>query len=90
MGVSPDENAILESLTVTPGMYNEWRIRGAEPIGIFVTNPQAIEVKQEVPFAVGVECFNEIGPVEISLHAVKEAFRNLLVYTMGDNGLNEL
>jgi hypothetical protein len=35
MGVSPEENAILESLQAPSGMYNEWRILGAKPIGIF-------------------------------------------------------
>jgi hypothetical protein len=90
MGVSPEEDAIRESLQVTNGMYNEWRILGAAPIGIFVVNPQAIEVKQEVTLALGMECFKEIACVHISLQKVKEAFPNLLVYTMGDDGLNEL
>ena len=86
LGVSPEENAILESLQVPSEMYNEWRILGAEPIGIFVANPQAIEVKQEVTLALGKERFTEITCVSISLQAVKEAFPNLLVYTMGDDG----
>jgi hypothetical protein len=90
LGVSPEEEAILESLQVPSEMYNEWRILGAEPIGIFVANPQAIEVKQEVTLALGKERFTEIGCVPISLQEVKEAFPNLLVYTMGDDGLNQL
>ena len=39
MGYEPDEDAILESLKVPIGMYNEWRIQGANPIGVFVANP---------------------------------------------------
>lgn len=90
LGSSPEEDAILESLQVPSGMYNECRILGAEPIGVFVSNPQAIEVKQKVTLVLGMERFTEIGCARISLQAVKEAFTNLLVYTMGDNGLIQL
>lgn len=90
LGAFPEEDAILESLQVSSGMYNEWRILGAELTGVFVSNPQAIEVKQEVTLALGMERFTEIGCVRISLQAVKEAFPNLLVYTMGDDGLIQL
>jgi hypothetical protein len=90
MGVYPEEEAILSSLQVPSGMYNEWRIRGAESIGIFVSNPQAIDVKQRVTFAHGIGSFTEIGCVRISLQAVRDAFPGLLVYTMGDEGLIQL
>ena len=90
MGVDPEEDAILESLNVPRGMYNEWRILGARSIGIFVSDPQAIEVKQEVALALGMESITEIGSVRISLQAVKEAFPNLLIYTMDDDGLMQL
>lgn len=90
MGSTPDEATILESLRVPRGMYNEWRILGAASVGIFVSNPEHILVKQELTLAVGLERFTEIGCAVISLKAVKDCFPGLPVYTMGDDGLEML
>ena len=90
MGSIPEENAILESLRVPSGMYNEWRILGANPVGIFVSNPQCILVKQESTITVGRERLTEIGCAQISLQAVKKAFPTLPVYMMRADGLEQL
>jgi hypothetical protein len=90
LGSAPKEGAILESLSVPSGMYNEWRILGADPIGIFVSNPESILVKQELAFTVGSERFTEIGCAKISIQKVKKAFSTLPVYTMGADGLEQL
>lgn len=90
MGSTPDEDAINESLNVPSGIYNEWRIRGARPVGIFICDSQCMEVKQEMVFTVGGNQFADIICTSISLQAVKEAFPAMPVYTMGAEGLIQL
>lgn len=90
MGAAPEEEAILESLSVPIGGYNEWRIRGAIPIGVFVAKPQCILAKQESTFTVGEETLKEIGSALISLQATREASPSLPFYTMEVDRLEKL
>lgn len=90
MGVEPTENAITESLNQQVGSYNEWRIRGAKPIGIFVANPMNIMVKKEIKLNCAGEEFTEIGIDIVPLADIQAAFPDLPLYTMGVEGLEKL
>ncbi len=90
MGEAPTEQAILDSLAVSDGSYNEWRIRGAKPTGIFVENPRIILVKKAFTLDSGIEQITDIGCKSISLAGVFAAFPELPVYTMGGHKLEEL
>lgn len=89
-GEIPSERTILESLKVPPGRYNEWRVRGAAPSGIFVANPASILAKQEVELDCGVEKIKEINSVPIKLSQVSAAFPELQLFTMKIRGLERL
>lgn len=94
MGQPPSEQTILASLCVQACeegcKYNEWRIKGAIPIGIFVSNPLNICVKKKnlctnVPIS-----FEGIAGESICLADVFTAFPKLPIYSMGSNGLIQL
>jgi hypothetical protein len=86
-GYSPSEETILDSINAPFGGYNEWRVRGAEPIGIFVANPNDIQVKKRAQVRVGAEVVDEIGCMSVPISAVVEAFPFFPIYTMGADGL---
>ena len=87
LGHDPDEESVLESLDVPDGEYNEWRLMGATPSGIFVADPHCIWVKRESTIELGSERITDIGPVQISLQDVRAAFPCLNLFTMGAEGL---
>jgi hypothetical protein len=89
-GHAPSEETIADSLNVPFGRYNEWRIRGAEPIGIFVANPDNISAKKKSRISLDGELIEEIGSPNISLFDVTNAFPSLTIYTMGANRLSPL
>lgn len=90
MGEAPTEQTILDSLDVPDGSYNEWRIRGAKPTGIFVANPRNILAKKVLTWHTGIEQVTDIGCQKISLADVFAAFPKLPVYTMRGHKLEEL
>lgn len=87
LGDTPSENSLRESLNVAPYTYNEWVIKGAEPIGIFIANVGYVVIKK----AQEIMSFGEkqliFGNVSISVQDVKDEFSSLSVYTMGKDGL---
>ena len=89
-GSPPSEEAILESFNVPFFRYNEWRVRGAKPIGIFVDNPHNIQVKKKELFSVCGETTEQIVCKEIPFSAVVDAFPTLPIYTIGPDGLIDL
>jgi hypothetical protein len=75
MGESLSEASFDASIDlVEPGSYNEWRVRGAAPVGLFVTDPAHIEVRQNVPFEGPFGPEETIAPVTVSLATVRTAF----------------
>ncbi len=72
------------------GAYNEWRVRGAVPVGIFVLDPANILVRQKftVPGPLGEE--EIIAPGPISLDAVRAAFPSKPIWTMTLAGPTQL
>lgn len=81
-GHAPSEQTILESLNVPAGRYNEWRIKGAEPFGIFIANANNIYVKKKVQLSLNGETFDDIGSTNIEISSVIEAFPAMPIFTM--------
>ena len=69
------------------GAYNEWRVRDAEVVGIFIANPSNIYVKKEQKFDAGGHKFNEVAATSVSLNEVLDAFPDRKIFTMGPDGL---
>ena len=90
LGLPPEEDAILESLNMMNEGYNEWRVLGANPIGIFIANTQCIIVKQEKELSAGQVQFKDFVATSISLEDVKSEFKSWTIYTMGEDGLEAL
>lgn len=75
---------------VEPGGYNEWRVRGAEPVGLFVHNPDHIEVRRSGTYEGPYGQETAIAPVTICITVVKEALPDWPIFTMTPNGPLEL
>ncbi len=73
-----------------PGTYNEWRVRGARPVGIFVLDPADILVRKKITYQGphGPEETVAHGP--ISLAAVRAAFPGQPIWTMTPDGPRQL
>lgn len=90
-GNAPSEQSIVNSLSDPFGSYNEWRLRGAKPIGILVADPENVIVKKNSHIAVsGCEPFDVIACTTVPFSAVVAAFPSYKVYTMTSSGLFEL
>lgn len=85
-GHLPSKEAILDSLNVPVGEYNEWRIFGASPVGVFVADPGNILAKKKIKLE---RCDTDelIAAVCLSLYDVAEAFPGMPIYTMSRDGL---
>lgn len=89
-GQSPTSETLLASLQVSAGRYNEWRVRGAEPIGIFVSDTSNICVKKKIPLHFNGKSIDEIACTNITLQSVLDAFPNSPVYTLLATGLQKV
>lgn len=71
---------------VAPGNYNEWRVRGAAPRGIFVANPAMILIRRwhTIPGPEGP--LTIIGEDRISLDEVRATFPGRTIWTMTPDG----
>lgn len=91
MGESLSEASFYASLDrVASGSYNEWRVRGAAPAVLFVTDPTHIEVPQNVSFEGPWGLEETIAPVLLSLNVVRAAFPGQPIWTMTAEGPREL
>lgn len=90
-GLPLSENTFQQTFDVV-GSYNEWRVKGAEVIGIFVHDVDWIEVKKacQIPDPCTGQISLEIGSMRIGLAEVLDAFDDLPVYTMITSGLVRL
>lgn len=75
---------------VVPGTYNEWRVRGAKPIGLFVLDPANIEVRGKVTFEGLYGPEETIASGRISLAEVRGAFPGHPIWTMTPEGPHQL
>ena len=84
IGLSPE--AFSDSFNVVSGRYNEWRVQGAPILGIFVADPNNIQVKrlQEVQGEDAI--YTVVGLDHISLDEVAATFPGQPVFTMCESG----
>lgn len=82
--------SVLTSLD--PGLepYNEWRVRGAEVAGIFVSRVDHVAVKKRLSFDGPFGPEQTIASESVPLGVVFEAFPGFSVYEMGACGLTQL
>ena len=81
---------LASSFDVKFGNYNEWRVRGAQVVGIFVADRSNIQVKKENVLRVGEHECKFIGETPIDLDEVFTEFPHHSVFTMGLSGLIEI
>lgn len=89
-GQPPTREAVLRSLD--PGLrpYNEWRVRGAEVVGIFVSRVDHVAVKKRLNFDGPFGPVQTISSESVPLGVVFDAFPAFPVYEMGASGLAQL
>ena len=93
LGDAPSEDSLTRSINkVHSHDYNEWRLLGAPPMGIFVADTSRIFVKKWVTPNVPEELtLAEIEPVldccPIRLGVIVAEFPNYDIYTLGEQGL---
>lgn len=92
-GANQSDGAALSDATfdtsidgTVPGTYNEWRVRGAKPVGIFVLDPSNIFVRQKITVLGPFGDEEIISACSISLDAVRTAFRGQPIWTMTPGG----
>lgn len=90
LGHPLSEESLDATFNVAVGKYNEWRVHGAEVVGIFIANCSNIEVKKEVMLNTGGHEFKEVGAISITLGEVFAEFPDQSVFTMGSTGLIEI
>ncbi|WP_374682861.1 hypothetical protein [Accumulibacter sp.] len=86
--LSPE--TLASTFDVWNGTYNEWRVRGAEVVGIFVADPSNIEVKKDVVLNAGGHEFKDVAATSITMGEVFAAFPHHSVFTMGPAGMIEI
>lgn len=89
-GDAPSREAVLASLDPGLNPYNEWRVRGAEVIGIFARHSRLVAVKTRHEFNGPFGRESAIGAEPVPLATVCNALPGLNVYAMGHHGLIEL
>lgn len=70
--------------------YNEWRVQGAGVVGIFVSDPSDIQVKQRRKMSSGPVEIEDIFATPVGLDYVFQSFPDHDVYTLGPDGLVRL
>lgn len=75
---------------VEPLTYNEWRVRGAKPIGIFVLDPVNILVRQKRVMHGPFGSVEAIAAEPISLEEIRAAFPGESIWTMTPDGPRQL
>lgn len=93
LGEAPSADSLIRSLNeVNSHDYNEWRLLGAPPMGIFVANTSCIHIKKWVTPSVPKELEMihiepELACTLSRLDAVMAAFPKQDIYTLGEQGL---
>ena len=96
-GVDQSLGAALSNATsdrsiddTVPGAYDEWRVRGAKPIGIFVLDPTNILVRQTFTMPAPYDAEEIILASPLSLDAVRATFPGQPIWTMMPGGPRKL
>jgi len=86
--LTPD--SLAATFAVAPGSYNEWRVCGADVVGIFIADPTNIYVKKAVRLSAGGVEFDDVAATRISIDEVVAEFPKLSVFTLSTAGLVEI
>ena len=89
-GTPPSKEAVLTSLDPELESYNEWRVRGAEVAGIFVSRVDHVAVKKRQSFDGPCGPAQTISAEDVPLGCVFDAFPGFSVYEMRACGLTQL
>lgn len=89
-GVQLSKESFDLTFNVDSGEYNEWLVKGAKVIGIFVSDPRKIWVKKFVNIDAGPELIKTTSPVPLKLEEVKNAFPAYSVFTLNSEGIQEI
>lgn len=89
-GDAPTRDAVLASLDPGPNPYNEWRVQGAEVVGIFVAHPSVVAIRKRVAFEGPFGTETTLASESVPMNVIFDAFPRLPVFTMGPVGLVEL
>jgi expansin (peptidoglycan-binding protein) len=85
-GTGLSAEAFSDSFNVANGRYNEWRVKGAPIIGIFVADPNNIQVKRLQAVRGPDATYMVVGLDHISLDEVAATFAGQPVFTMLESG----
>jgi hypothetical protein len=80
LGSPLTQETLTATFDVQPGHYNEWRVRGAEVLGIFVDDPRSISVKKDLVFYVGGEKVITVAADPIGIAEVFSAFPKCSIF----------
>lgn len=89
-GVKLTKQNFESSFNVMPDRYNEWRVQGADVVGIYIENPNAILVKKIQTFVTPLDEVETITGTSVDLTFVKQSFDGYKFYTMSSSGLVEI
>ena len=89
LGVPLSKNSFDDTFSPV-GAYNEWRVRGANVVGIFVAVPENIYVRKYLVRGEGELRWEGIGKDPISFEEVASEFSDQDIYTIGPAGLKLL
>ena len=90
LGLPLTHESLAATFDVRQGDYNEWRVQGAEVVGIFIGNQANIQVKKHFEIEQYGQKFSGVAPKQVELKDVFAAFPNHSFFTMGPDGLIEL
>lgn len=88
-GIPLSRQSLSASFNVL-GHYNEWRVRGAEVYGVYVSDVDSIAVRKEVRLDVGARRETFVSAEEVAIDEVVEAFPDCNIYTISDRGIVEI
>lgn len=80
-------DSVAASLDIGSHPYNEWRVKGAEVIGIIVANPGHMLAKRSQTFEIDGREETIIAQHPVTFDEVASAFPDLPIYTMSQAGL---
>ena len=88
-GLPLDPHTFDDSFEIR-GAYNEWRVRGADIKGVFVSNPEFIIVKKHLVVTFDEGVVETIGEEQVSLEEVRCAFPEYKLYTITETDIAEI
>lgn len=91
-GSALDRASLAATFNVAMGRYNEWRVKGAEVVGIYIDRIDSIEVRKVIKFEDPVtrEMLETTSPEIASLEEVFSSFPEYPVFTFDAHGILQI